>query len=90
MVFKERTFYGQAPELVLPQSPAELESRVADCLATVDGLDASDVVVVAKGNTILLSGNVMSPAEIGRAEDAARSIDGVAEVLNRIVASPSA
>lgn len=88
MVFKERTFYGETPEMVLPQSPADLETRVADCLAAVDGLDASDISVVAKDSTIVLSGNVMSTAEISRAEDAARSIAGVTDVANRIVASP--
>jgi osmotically-inducible protein OsmY len=87
MVFKERTFYGEAPETVLPQSPADLETRVADCLATVDGLDASDISVVADGSDIVLSGRVMSVAEIARAEDAVRSIAGVTTVVNRIIAA---
>ncbi|WEZ83311.1 BON domain-containing protein [Rhizobium sp. 32-5/1] len=90
MVFKERTFYGEAPETVLPQSPADLETRVADCLATVEGLDASDVSVVAENGTIVLSGTVMSLEEVSRAEDAARSVDGVNAVDNRIVASSRA
>ena len=84
MVFKERTFYGEAPEGVLPQDQADLETRVANCLATVDGLDASDIAVVSKGNTILLSGTVATIEEAERAEEAARTIEGVAEVVNRI------
>jgi len=87
MVFKERTFYGQAPERIVPQTPADLETRVADCLAAVSGLDASDIVVVAKGNTILLIGTVMTQEESVKAEEAARSIGGVAEVINRLAAT---
>ncbi len=90
MVFKERTFYGEAPETVLPQSPADLETRVADCLATVEGLDASDVSVVAGDGTIILSGTVMSIAEVSRAEEAARSVAGVGAVDNRIAVSAGA
>ncbi|MBP1857044.1 BON domain-containing protein [Rhizobium herbae] len=84
MVFKERTFYGEAPEGVAPPAQADLETRVANCLATVDGLDASDVSVVSKGNTILLSGTVATIEEAERAEEAARTIEGVAEIVNRI------
>ncbi|OBZ92361.1 transporter [Pararhizobium polonicum] len=87
MVFKERTFYGEPPEGTVPPDQADLETRVANCLATVDGLDASDVSVVSKGNTILLAGTVATAVEATRAEDAARSIAGVAEVVNRIAVS---
>ncbi len=84
MVFKERTFYGQPPEGLAGPDQADLETRVANCLATVDGLDASDVVVVSKGNTIVLSGAVASTEEAERAEEAARTVEGVAEIVNRI------
>jgi hypothetical protein len=84
MVFKERTFYGQPPEGLAGPDQADLETRVANCLATVDGLDASDVVVVSKGNTIVLSGTVASIEEAERAEEAARTVEGVAEIVNRI------
>ncbi len=84
MVFKERTFYGETPEEFFPQDQADLETRVANCLATVDGLDASDVSVVSKGNTILLTGSVSTIEEAERAEEAARTVEGVAEIVNRI------
>ena len=84
MVFKERTFYGQPPEGLPDPDHADLETRVANCLATVDGLDASDVSVVSKGNTIVLSGTVASIDETERAEEAARTVEGVAEIVNRI------
>ncbi|MDQ0320553.1 osmotically-inducible protein OsmY [Pararhizobium capsulatum DSM 1112] len=84
MVFKERTFYGREPEDLFPGEHADLETRVANCLTTVTGLDASDVTVVAKGNTIMLSGIVQTPEEIDRAAEAAESVPGVAEVINRI------
>ncbi len=84
MVFKARTFYGGTPEEIFAQDQADLETRVANCLATVDGLDASDVSVVSKGNTILLTGTVATIEEAERAEEAARTIEGVAEIVNRI------
>jgi osmotically-inducible protein OsmY len=84
MVFKVRTFYGETPEEIFAQDQADLETRVANCLATVDGLDASDVSVVSKGNTILLTGTVATIEEAERAEEAARTIEGVAEIVNRI------
>lgn len=84
MVFKERMFYGQAPEEFFPQDQADLETRVANCLATVDGLDASDVSVVSKGNTIILSGTVPTIEEVERAEEAADTVEGVAEIVNQI------
>lgn len=84
MVFKERTFYGESPEEVFPQDYADLETRVANCLTATDGLDASDVSVVAKGNTILLTGTVGTPEEVDRAQEASASIEGVDEVVNQI------
>jgi osmotically-inducible protein OsmY len=84
MVFKERTFHGRPPEGLADPGQADLETRVANCLATVDGLDASDVSVVSKGNTILLSGTVATAEEAERAEEAATTVAGVAEIVNRI------
>lgn len=84
MVFKKRTFYGKEPERMAPDHPAELERRVAHFLAVTPGLDAADVTVTAEGNTIVLSGYVATSEELGRAEEAARQVEGVAEVLNRI------
>ena len=84
MVFKERIFHGESPEEVFPQDYADLETRVADCLTATDGLDASDVAVVAKGNMILLTGTVATPEEADRANEAAASVEGVDEVVNRI------
>ena len=84
MIFKKRTFFGQEPERETPEHPAELERRVAHCLAVAPGLDAADVTVTCDGNTVLLGGAVATAEEIVRAAEAARSVDGVAEVINRI------
>jgi osmotically-inducible protein OsmY len=84
MIFKERTFYGKTPEEFFPQDQADLETRVANCLATVDGLDASNVSVVSRGNTILLTGTVSTIEEVERAVEAARTVEGVAEIVNRV------
>ncbi len=86
MVFKERTFHGKAPEEIFPQGYADLETRVADRLSLVDGLDASDITVVSKGNTIVLDGTVPTTEEIERAYEAAILVQGVAEIVNRVTA----
>ncbi|WP_275782904.1 BON domain-containing protein [Pararhizobium gei] len=85
MVFKERTFHGIAPEMILPDGTAELESRVANCLAAVDGIDATAISVTAKGNIIVLTGNVLSIEEVERAEEAASTVEGVDEILNQLI-----
>ena len=85
MVFKERTFYGKTPEELIEGDEADLETRVANCLATVDGLDASEISVVSKGNTIVLSGSVATIEEAERAEEAANTVEGVDDIVNRIV-----
>ncbi|MGH6806704.1 MAG: BON domain-containing protein [Ensifer adhaerens] len=87
MVFKKRTFHGTEPERSTGDHAAELERRVAHGLAVTPGLDAADVTVVCKGNTIVLAGHVATTAEIARAEEAARLTEGVAEVVNRIEAA---
>ncbi|MQW86326.1 BON domain-containing protein [Sinorhizobium saheli] len=84
MIFKKRTFFGGEPERVPANEPAELERRVAHVLAVAPGLDAVDVTVTSTGNTVLLCGTVATEEEITRAEEAARAVDGVAEVVNRI------
>ncbi|AWI57384.1 BON domain-containing protein [Sinorhizobium fredii] len=84
MVFKKRTFFGQEPERETPEHPAELERRVAHCLAVAPGLDAADVTVTCNGNAVLLGGTVATAEEVARAAEAARSVAGVGEVINRI------
>ena len=84
MIFKKRTFYGDEPERQVADHPAELERRVAHLLAVTPGLDAADITVTAKGNTIVLAGFVATEGEVFRAEEAAKQVQGVAEVINRI------
>ncbi|WP_112804840.1 BON domain-containing protein [Ensifer sp.] len=86
MIFKKRTFHGNEPERSTTDQPAELERRVAHGLAVTPGLDAVDVTVVCKGNTVMLAGRVATRAEIARAEESARATKGVAEVVNRVTA----
>ena len=40
--------------------------------------------MISKGNTILLTGSVSTIEEVERAEEAARTVEGVAEIVNRI------
>jgi len=87
MIFKKRTFFGEEPERVSAEHPAELERRVAHWLAVSPGLDAIDVTVTCTGDTVLLGGTVATEEEIVRAEEAAKAVEGVAEVINRIAIS---
>lgn len=84
MVFKKRTFFGEEPERMTPEHPAELERRVAHWLAATPGLDAAEVTVTWTGRTAVLGGRVATEEEIVRAEEAARAVPGVTDVINRI------
>jgi HSP20 family molecular chaperone IbpA len=85
MVFKHQQFYEAAPEIEVEfPARATLEGAVSDALATVGGIDASDVTVVATGATITLRGAVTRQEEIARAEEVARSVPGVEDVQNEI------
>jgi osmotically-inducible protein OsmY len=84
MVFKERTFFGGDPGDTAAQQPADLEARVADTLAAVRDIEASDVSVVVRGNTVVLMGFIGSTAEAERAVETARSVEGVDQVVNEM------
>lgn len=85
MVFKPPMFYDQEPTIEVENPPqAELETRVADALATSFGVDATDVSVVAEGSKIVLTGTVLDSAGIERATEIAASVIGVSEVRNLI------
>lgn len=85
MVFKPPMYYDKEPTIEVENPPvAELETRVADALATNFGVDASDVTVVADGSEITLTGTVLDDAEIARATEVAACVDGVSQVHNFI------
>jgi osmotically-inducible protein OsmY len=84
MIFKKRTFFGNEPERLPAEHPAELERRVAHSLAVSPGLDAVDLTVTCSGNTVILGGTVATEEEVARAEEATRAIEGVADVINQI------
>ncbi|NHT77392.1 BON domain-containing protein [Rhizobiaceae bacterium CRRU44] len=84
MVYKERTFFGTDPGDAAANQPADLETRVADTLAAMRDIDVSDVTVVSRGNTIVLSGFISSLEEADRAVEAATSVEGVDEVINQM------
>ena len=84
--FKHQSFHEELPvdETEFPPR-AVLETRVADALAVAGGIDATGVNIVAEGTTIVLSGSVMFESEVERAEEIARSIQGVENVQNGLV-----
>ena len=81
MVFKPQQFHEENP-VIAEEFPAEatLEQRVADALAISDGLDATELTVVAEGGDILLGGYISSRAEIDRAVEIALAVAGVEKV----------
>lgn len=88
MVFKERTFFGETPHDERIETPASgsavLEARVADCLAALPDIDASEVTVVADGGRIVLGGFMGTAEEIERAMAATLTITGVEAVSSAI------
>lgn len=84
MVFKTGTFHGEERDEILPQHPAVLEQAVATELASLASIDASAIVVTAKGDRIILTGSTLTAEEAERAAEAARSVKGVGSVEQRI------
>nr|MDH4441462.1 BON domain-containing protein [Rhizobium sp.] len=81
MIFKPQQFHGDDPATT-HDVPAEatLEQRVADALAVSEGLDATELTVVAQGAEVFLGGYIGSRAEIDRAVEIALATDGVDKV----------
>ncbi|EHS50801.1 transport-associated protein [Rhizobium sp. PDO1-076] len=81
MVFKPQRFHDakSAAETANP-SAARLEVAAAKALASSQGLDASELTVVAKGQEIVLGGRITSRLEIDRAVDIIMSVPGVEKV----------
>ena len=89
MVHKPQTFFGETPELKLEDKIVKTrdgltETRVAGTLATSYGVDASEINVVASGDTVHLSGFVTGEDQIARAVELAEAVDGVEHVISHI------
>jgi osmotically-inducible protein OsmY len=86
MVLKAATFHGEAPEVENEYANrASLEAAVANALATSGGVDGWDIKVRSVGDEIVLDGSLGTTAEIERATEVARSVEGVGTVRNQIV-----
>jgi osmotically-inducible protein OsmY len=81
MVFKPQQLHEENP-VIAEEFPVEaaLEQRVAEALAISDGLDATELTVVAKGTEIFLGGHIGSRGEIDRAVEVALAVPGVGKV----------
>jgi hyperosmotically inducible protein len=79
---------GSVPAASTPSSvkaaDRKLTHRVANMLARTRGLNAARILVKARGGQITLSGSVTDSAQIPLAVDAARQVEGVSHVENRI------
>lgn len=85
MIFKPQTFHGERPA-VADESPvdASLEQRVADAIATSEGIGAEMLKVVASGSEIFLFGDVGSRGEMDRAVEVVLAVAGVEKVTVRL------
>ncbi|OLP61533.1 hypothetical protein BJF93_00230 [Xaviernesmea oryzae] len=84
MVYKERMFHEAPAKEQAANGVAALESRVADALAADHALDATGISVISHGNGVTLGGLAGSQKEIAQAEEIARRVEGVDEVVNQI------
>ncbi|HCL65159.1 MAG TPA: transporter [Rhizobium sp.] len=81
MVFKPQRFHGEEPVIEAEYPNHEsLETAVARCLSSADGVDTSDMSVTVARCEVFLSGNVMWAEEVDRAVDVALSVPGVEKV----------
>jgi hyperosmotically inducible periplasmic protein len=62
----------------------KLAHRVGSQLARTRGLDSAQILVKAHGGVVTLSGSVTDAGQIPLAADAAKQVDGVVRVENRI------
>ncbi|TRL38766.1 BON domain-containing protein [Rhizobium straminoryzae] len=88
MVFKPQTFHAEQPVVTAENPPdAQLETRVAEALASAGGLDPTNLAVTVEGTTVILTGSVLLPGESDRAAEVALSVAGVTSVTNHLRAS---
>ncbi|MBI3911404.1 MAG: BON domain-containing protein [Armatimonadetes bacterium] len=72
-----------------PKDPLDLANRVADALDLAPGLEAHTLRPLGEpGGIIRLVGHVADEARRRQAEEVARSVDGVREVINELEVAP--
>lgn len=88
MIFKERTFHGEAPldetMKTTPSASADLETRAAEFLSSLNALDVTQVSIVALDGGLVLSGYVPSQMEAEGVEASLRESFPDVEVENRL------
>lgn len=70
-----------------PETPGErdLQARVADVLAAEPRLELAKIEVLVHGTRVWLTGHAIGPGTAAYAEDLARRVPGVTEVVNELV-----
>ncbi|MFM0247912.1 BON domain-containing protein [Paraburkholderia sediminicola] len=77
-------FAGSMPAKARRAANRKLVKRIQQMLGRIRGLNSTRLVVTAVDGAVTLSGSVPDPSQIGLAEEAARKVDGVRSVENRI------
>ena len=62
----------------------ELGRKVRAALTKTQGLDVSHIAVRARGGAVTLTGSVPVEGQIGMAGDAAKGVEGVTSVTNKL------
>jgi hyperosmotically inducible protein len=63
--------------------------RIRRQLVHTKGIDPSNVMVAAKGGTVLVRGAVSDATQVSRILDAVRGVPGVKSVVNELIIQPS-
>ncbi|MBU9293925.1 BON domain-containing protein [Burkholderia multivorans] len=79
---------GTADKKTLKAANRKLQKTVMRSLSQTRGLDASNILVVARGAVVTLAGSVPKAEQVELAVSAARAVSGVSEVRNDLTIRP--
>jgi hyperosmotically inducible periplasmic protein len=75
---------AQAAKTTAKKTDRRLGLDVRKALSKAQGFDVSNVFVKARGGAVVLTGTVPDGAQIGQAEEIAKTVPGVKSVSNKI------
>ncbi|MCA8336499.1 BON domain-containing protein [Burkholderia multivorans] len=79
---------GTADKKALKAANRKLQKTVMRSLSQTRGLDASNILVVARGAVVTLAGSVPKAEQVELAVSTARAVSGVTEVRNDLTIRP--
>jgi hyperosmotically inducible protein len=79
---------GKANQKSIKKADRKLGSDVRRALSKTRGIEVENIFVRAHGGAVTLTGSVPDNAQIGRAEEVAKSVPGVTSVTNKLSLQP--